>query len=79
MGAVFDTLPIQPSAIAVQVAKIHFEVACRYCRDRRRATMNVRPVDSIGRPAGDMNVCDGHAKQLVERAQAKGLAVEMRD
>ena len=78
MGAVFTNAPIEPTAVAVQVAKIHFDAPCKFCRDGRTAITNIRPVDSIGRPMGDVNVCAGHAAQLVERARAKGLAVEMR-
>jgi len=79
MGAVFDNAPIEPTAVAVQVAKIHFHAPCKFCRDGRRAITNLRPVDSIGRPMGDVNVCESHAKRLVERACAKGLEVEMRN
>jgi hypothetical protein len=79
MGAVFTHAPIEPRAIAVSVAPIHFDAACRYCRDGRRATTNIRPVDAIGRPMGDLNICAVHAGRLIERARAKGLAVEMHD
>jgi hypothetical protein len=79
MGAVFDNAPIEPTAVAVQVAKIHFHAPCKFCRDGRPAVTNIRPVDSIGRPMGDVNVCEPHAKRLVERAHAKRLAVETRD
>jgi hypothetical protein len=77
MGAVFTHAPIEPRAIAVQVGKIHFVAPCRYCRDGQRATTNIRPVDAIGRPMGDVNICAVHAGRLIERARAKGLAVEM--
>ena len=63
----------------VQVAKIYFVAPCRYCREGRRATTNIRLLDSIGRPMGDLNVCAGHTERLIERARAKGLAVELRD
>ena len=79
MGALFTHAPIEPQAIAVQVGKIYFVAPCRYCRDGRRATTNIRPVDAIGRPMGDVNICAVHAGRLIERARAKGLAVEMRD
>jgi hypothetical protein len=79
VGAVFDNAPIQPTIVAVQVAKIHFDAPCKYCRDGRRATTNIRPVDFIGHPMGDLNVCGGHAMKLSERARAKGLTVEMRE
>ncbi len=77
MGAVFTHAPIEPRAIAIQVGKIHFDAACRYCHDGRRATTNIRPVDAIGRPIGDLNICAVHAGRLIERARAKGLAIEM--
>jgi len=79
MGAVFDNAPIQPAGVAVQVAKIHFDASYRYCRDGRRATTNISPVDPSGRPAGDLNGCSAHAKLLVEQARAKDLTVGMRD
>jgi hypothetical protein len=77
MGAVFTHAPIEPRAIAVSVATIHFDANCRYCHDGRRATTNIRPVDAIGRPMDDLNICAVHAGRLIERARAKGLAVEM--
>jgi len=77
MGAVLTHAPIEPQAIAVQVGKIYFVAPCRYCRNGRRATTNIRPVNAIGRPMGDLNVCAGHAERLIERARAQGLAVEM--
>ena len=79
MGAVFRHAPIEPRAIAVQVGKIHFVARCRYCRDGRRATTNMRPVDAIGRRMGDLNVCAGHAAFLVERARKKKLEVSLWD
>jgi hypothetical protein len=78
MGAVLTHAPIEPRAIAVSVATIHFDAACRYCRNGRRATTNIRPVDAIGRPMGDVNICAVHAGRMIELAQVKGLAVEMR-
>ena len=79
MDAVFTNAPIEPRAIAVSVAPIHFDAAWRYCHGGRRATTNIRPVDAIGRPMGDVNICAAHAGRLIERARAQGLAVEMRD
>lgn len=79
MGAILSHAPIEPRAIAVSVATIHFDAACRYCRDGRRATTNIRPVDAIGRPMGDLKICAVHAGRLIERARANGLAVEMCD
>jgi hypothetical protein len=51
----------------------------KYCRDGKRATTNIRPVDHIGRPMGDLNVCAPHAEQLIPRARAKNLEISMRD
>ncbi len=79
MGAVFDNAPMEPKAVAVQVGKIYFDAPCRFCRDGRRATTGIRPVDYIGHPMGDLDVCSAHAERLIERARAKGLAVSMRD
>jgi hypothetical protein len=78
MGAVFANAPIQPTAVEVQVMTIYFDAPCRYCRDGRRATTNIRPVDAIGSPmVADLYVCAAHAEQLVARARAKGLEVSM--
>ncbi len=77
MGAVFTHAPIEPRAIAIQVGRIHFVAPCRYCRDGRRATTNIRPVDAIGPPMGDLNICAVHAGRLIERARARGLVVEI--
>jgi hypothetical protein len=79
MGAVFENAPIQPKAVAIQVGEIFFESVCRYCRGGRRATTNIRPVDAIGRPMGDLNVCAGHAALLIERARKKKLEVSLWD
>jgi hypothetical protein len=79
MGAVFANTPNQPTVVAVQVGKIYFDAPCKYCRNGRRATTNIRPVDTIGRPMADLNVCTPHAEQLVVRARSKNLEVLMRD
>ena len=79
MGSVFTNAPNEPTAVAVQVAKIHFDAPCRFCRDGRRATTGIRPVDYIGHPMGDLDVCSVHAERLIERARAKGLEVSIRD
>lgn len=75
----FANAPIVPTVVAVHVGKIYFDAPRRYCRDGRRATTNIRPVDTIGRPLGNMDVCTPHAKQLVARAQARNLEVSIRD
>jgi hypothetical protein len=78
MGSVFANAPIQPTVAALQVAKIFFDAPCKYCRSGQRATTNIRPIDSIGRPMGNIDVCSAHAERLVQRARAKRLMVEMR-
>lgn len=75
MGTMFANAPITPTVVAIQVRTIYFDAPCKYCRSGTAATTNIRPVDSIGRPMGDMNVCDAHADELVQRAHAKGLEV----
>jgi len=79
MGAVFANAPNEPAVVAIYVGPIYFDALCKYCRDGRRATMNVRPVDYIGHPMAELNVCKPHADQLVERARSKNLAVSTRD
>ena len=74
MGAVFANTPVQPTVAAVQVGRSYFDAPCKYCRDGTRATTNVRPVDYIGRPMADLNVCGPHAKHLVERARRNKAA-----
>ena len=75
MGTMFANAPIIPTVVAVQVGKIYFDAPCKYCRNGSRATTNIRPIDSIGRPMGDLNVCDAHTRQLVARARAKNLEI----
>jgi hypothetical protein len=76
--AVFANAPIEPTVVEVQVVPIYFDALCRYCRDGRRATTNIRPVDAIGSPmVADLYVCPSHAEQLVARAREKGLDVSM--
>jgi hypothetical protein len=41
--------------------------------------MNVRPVDYIGHPMAELNVCGPHADRLIERARSKKLEVSIRD
>ncbi len=78
MGTMFANAPIVPTVAAVRVGKIYFDAPCTYCRDGRRATTNIRPVDYIGRPMADLNVCTQHAEQLVARARTKKLEVSVR-
>ena len=61
MGAVFTNTPIPPTVVAVQIGKIYFDAPCKYCRDGRRATTNIMPVDHIGHPMADLNACTPHA------------------
>lgn len=75
----FANAPIHPTVAAVQVGKIYFDAPCKYCRNGGRATTNIRPVDHIGRPMADLNVCTPHAQQLISRARAKKLEVSIRD
>jgi hypothetical protein len=77
MGTMFADAPIRPTVAEVQVLRISFDAPRRYCR--RVASTNIRPVDGIGRPMADLNVCDGHAGQLVQRARMKNLEVSTRD
>jgi hypothetical protein len=58
MGTIFAKAQIQPTVTTIQGSKIYFDAPCKYCRDGRRATTNIRPVDGIGRPMADLNVCD---------------------
>jgi hypothetical protein len=67
-----------PTVVAVQIMPIYFDASCKYCRDGRCATTNIRPVDAIGRPMADLNVCTPHAEQLVARARTKKLQVSVR-
>jgi hypothetical protein len=78
MGTMFANAPIVPTVVAVQVMPIYFDARCKYCCDGRRATTNIRPIDSIGRPMADLNVCTPHAEQLVARARTKKLEVSVR-
>jgi len=48
--------PIVRTVVAVQVGEIYFDVPCKYCRDGRRATANIRPVDHIHRPMADLKL-----------------------
>ena len=51
-------------------------VSIRGCR--AVAASNIRPVDHIGRPQANLDVCRAHADELVRRARAKGLSVSIR-
>jgi hypothetical protein len=56
----FSNAPNEPAVVAIYVMPIYFDAPCRYCRNGRRATMNVRPVDYIGHRMAELNVCDAH-------------------
>jgi hypothetical protein len=47
VGAVFDNGSERTAAVAVQVARIHYDAPSKFCRDGKRATMGIRPVDYI--------------------------------
>jgi len=79
MGAVFVNAPNEPAVVAIYVMPIYFDAPCKYSRDGKPATMNVRPVDYIGHPMAELNVCAAHAEQLVERARAKNLEASTGD
>jgi hypothetical protein len=68
MGAVFANAPTEPTVVEIQVRKIYYDTGCSIRRCGSQATTNIRPVDHIGRPQGNMDVCDAHAGQLIERA-----------
>lgn len=78
MGAILANTPIEPAVVAIQVSKICFEAPCKYCGDGRRASTNIRPVDYIGRPLSDLNLCGSHAEQLVWWARVKNLEISVR-
>jgi hypothetical protein len=79
MGVIFANAPIQPTCVEIQVLRIYFEAACRYCPDDRRATINIQPVDAIGSPmVADLYVYDGLAeRRSTEHARAKGQEVAL--
>ena len=76
MSAIFANAPIKRTCVEVQALRISFDAPCRYCR--RRATMNVRPVDAIGSPmVADPYTFTPHTEELVARARVKGIEVSM--
>jgi hypothetical protein len=78
VDAIFANAPTESAVVEIQVGKIYFDAPCKYGRSGRRATTNIRPVDSIGRPMADLNVCGAHAERLVARARMKGLEISIR-
>ena len=42
MGTMFANAPFEPTVAAVQVMRIYFDASCRFCRDGRLATTNIR-------------------------------------
>jgi hypothetical protein len=56
MGAVFDTATIEPTAIAVQVAKIHSD-PLQFCRDGRPAITVITPTTISFACIGRCAVC----------------------
>jgi hypothetical protein len=75
MGAVFANTPIQATVVAMQVGNICFDAQGSIRKCSAQATTNIRPMDHIGRPQANMDVCSPHAAQLIRRAHAKGLEV----
>ena len=78
MDAIFANAPTEPTVVAIQVGKIYYEANCSIRRCTARATTNIRPIDHIGRPQANMDVCSPHADRLVQRAHEKGLEVSRR-
>ena len=62
--------PYQPSSRSRSCTT--FEVPRKYRREGRLATMNIRPVDSVGSPMVDLYVCALHIEALTARAGVKG-------
>jgi hypothetical protein len=78
MDAIFEHAPTEPTVIGIQVISITYSTACCLRRCRAQAITNIRPVDHIGRPQGNLDVCGAHAEILIARARSKGLEVEVR-
>ena len=57
MGTIFANAPITPTVAAIQVGKIYFDKCCDIRRCTASATTNIRPIDHIGRPHANLDVC----------------------
>jgi hypothetical protein len=80
MGAIFANAPITPTCVGVQVGKIDLLRRDLPILPRpARYHEHIRPVDSIGRPMGDLNVGTQHTELLVARAKAKNLEISLWD
>jgi hypothetical protein len=63
---------------AMRRQRTRFHATCHTDRifGNERATICIRPIDRIGRPAfSDILVCDAHSDQLILRARSKQLDV----
>ena len=69
MGAIFKNAPIEPTVVAIEVDKIFYAITCCIRLCGAPASTNIRPIDAIGRPQGNLDVCSAHATQLIERAR----------
>jgi hypothetical protein len=79
MLAIFPDAPNEPAIFGIQVGPIHFHAICRFRRCAKLATICVRPIDRIGRPAAsDLVVCHGHSEDLIARARSKRLDISVR-
>lgn len=65
--------------VGIQVGPITFAARCVMRQCVARATISIRPIDYIGRPAtSDLLVCAAHAEALEGRGRCKGLHISMR-
>jgi hypothetical protein len=78
MDAIFANAPTEPTLVAIHVGKIYYAARCSIRRCTASVTANIRPVDHIGRPQANLDVCSPHAEPLIQRAHAKGLEVSRR-
>jgi hypothetical protein len=58
------------------VRKIYYSVKCDIRRCTALAAVEHRPVDHIGWPQANLDICAAHAAELIQFARAKGLEVQ---
>jgi hypothetical protein len=70
----FDPLPT-----AVQIGYCGYACPCRAPRcAQTRATIVFRKIDVAGRPVPQIELCDRHARIVIDRERARGLEIHDR-
>ena len=67
-----------PAPVAVRIHRCGYVAKCKARSCLRRATTVAEKVDSAGRHAGQVELCDRHCDFVINRERSRGLEVSDR-